>query len=83
MTRNPLPEREHLERVRIGATLCGIRKARGMSQDELAKALTKSRPYISNIEAGRKPLTHQLLIQIADILEVDRRDITQNWDAVA
>lgn len=72
-----------LERARIGATLRTLRKTRGLSADSLATTLGISRPYLSNIEAGRKPLTHQLLIQAADVLEVDRRWITQNWDAVA
>lgn len=83
MTRNPLPAREVLERARIGATIRTLRKTRGLSTDSLATSLGISRPYLSNIEAGRKPLTHQLLVQLADLLEVDRRDITQNWDAVA
>lgn len=84
MSPNTLPERERLARVRIGGTVRGIRKARGMTQGELADAVGKARTYIANIEAGRKPLPLPLLIEIADALNIDRRDITQlNWDAVA
>ena len=58
------------ERVRIGATLRAIREARGVRVGELAKLAEVSSPYLSNIEAGRKPLTPVLTIRIAKLLNV-------------
>jgi transcriptional regulator with XRE-family HTH domain len=70
MTRNELPQDEADERVRIGATVRELREARHLGLDEMANAVKISRPYLSNIEAGRKPLTPQLLGRIADVLDV-------------
>ena len=41
-----------------------------MTADQLATAVGKSRPYIANIEAGRKPLPAKLLPRIAAALHV-------------
>lgn len=63
-----LPEQQ--ERDRVGATIRAIRELRGFTPDEFANELGISRPYLSNIEAGRKPLTQILLARIAKKLEV-------------
>lgn len=70
MTTNTEPTAEEQERARIGATVRELREARHVTLDELARVLNISRPYLSNIEAGRKPLTPQLLGRIADVLAV-------------
>lgn len=70
MTPNKLPDNEADERTRIGATIRELREARQVTLDELAAAIDKSRPYLSNIEAGRKPLTPTLLGAIAKVLRV-------------
>jgi transcriptional regulator with XRE-family HTH domain len=70
MTRQKLPETEAQERIRIGATLRQLREARHVSLDELARAIDKSRPYLSRIESGDKPLTAELLGRIAHVLDV-------------
>lgn len=64
------------EWVRQGATVRQMREMRGLSVDDLAKRLrlsggrSVSRPYMSNIEAGRKRLTPTLAAQIAEVLVV-------------
>lgn len=65
-----LPPEELDERERIGATLREMREMRGFKPDELASEIGISRPYLANIEAGRKPLTPVLLARLAKVLEV-------------
>lgn len=56
-----------------------IRLYRGMKQGDLAKAAGLSRPYLAEIEAGRKRGSASFLKQIADALDVDMDLIvTQN-----
>jgi transcriptional regulator with XRE-family HTH domain len=62
-TKNP-------EMVRVGRTLSTLRERYGYTQQGLADALGVSRPYISLIELGRKPLQDRLLARVADILEI-------------
>jgi transcriptional regulator with XRE-family HTH domain len=56
--------------TRVGQTIRTMREMRGMTADQLATAVGKSRPYIANIEAGRKPLPPKLLPRVADALHV-------------
>lgn len=65
------------ERIRIGATVREFRQARGIRQEELAEALGISRSYLSNIEAGRKPLTKLLLAKFAAHLNVTQASIVR------
>lgn len=61
---------EQSERDRIGATVRQLREMRGFTPDEFANEVGISRPYLANIEAGRKPLTEILLARIAQALSV-------------
>lgn len=70
MTGKPLSEADQAERDRIGATIRQIREMRGFKPDEFASKINISRPYLANIEAGRKPLTEILLARIAKELSV-------------
>lgn len=70
MTPKTLQAAETVERNRIGATLRQLREIRGYKPDELASKVGISRPYLANIEAGRKPLTQILLAKIAAELNV-------------
>lgn len=65
-------KREHPdpEWVRIGATLRTIREDRGFKVGELANELDISYAYLSNIEAGRKRMTPQLLAKVSRVLGV-------------
>lgn len=47
-----------------------MRELRGLTVDQLARGVLKSRPYVANIEAGRKPLTPPMLVAIAGVLGV-------------
>lgn len=77
MGRKPLPENEALERQRVGATIRALRESQNHKPDEFACKVGISRPYLMNIEAGRKPLTWDLLSRIAEALSVGRGSIAR------
>lgn len=59
------------ERVRIGATCRGFREKAGLKLGQAANALDISYAYLSNIEAGRKPLTEVLLARMSSLYRVE------------
>ncbi len=64
--------RPNPEWVRVGTTLRTIRELRGFKPDPFASAIGISRPYLANIEAGRKKLTNVLLARAAAELQVEQ-----------
>lgn len=58
------------EHVRTGATLRQIRELRGLKVGELSNLLGISYAYLSNIEAGRKPLTDTLAAKASEVLKI-------------
>lgn len=71
------------EWVRIGATLRTFRELRGEKPDPFASAIGISRPYLANIEAGRKKLTNVILARAAARLQVEQVAIMLPVDEVA
>lgn len=69
-TTSPSPSELLPEDVRIGATVKALREARGMSQEQLAQAAMLSRPYLANIEAGRKRPSIKAVARLAAELHV-------------
>lgn len=63
------------EDAHVGTLIMTHRKARGMTQEELANALGKSRPQIANIEAGRSSFDVRQLREYADALGVSAREL--------
>lgn len=63
---------ELAERQRVGATLRTIRQTRGWKLGDFATQLDISYAYLSNIEAGRKPLPDHLLARAARLLDVEQ-----------
>lgn len=63
---------EQAERERVGATLRTLRTTRGWGLGPFATEIGISYSYLSNIEAGRKPLTDILLARAARLLEVEQ-----------
>ena len=59
------PRELNPEWVRQGETLKTFREMRGLKVGELASRLDISYAYLSNIEAGRKRLTPQLVAKAA------------------
>lgn len=69
--------------VRVGATLRTLRELRGERPDPFASGIGISRPYLANIEAGRKKLTNVLLARAADRLNVEQIAIMRPAEDVA
>lgn len=65
-----ITELEQRERERVGATLKKLHEMRGHNVNEFSEQLGISYSYLSNIEAGRKPLTDRLLARAASVLGV-------------
>ena len=76
----PFPEDDW---VRVGETLRTLRETRGFKPDEFANAIGVSRPYLANIEAGRKKLTNILLARCASTLAVPQLAIMRERQEVA
>ena len=72
MTPKKTTDAEQAERHRVGATLRTLRTTRGWKLGDFATELNISYAYLSNIEAGRKPLTDVLLARAAKTLDVDQ-----------
>ena len=73
----------HLNELRLlGLTIAYYRRARGMTQAELAEAVHISRTHISNIEApnSRTSVSLNRLFDIADALGVSVKDLLNFQD---
>lgn len=57
---------------RIGATLRHFRELRGYKPEQFAQQIGISRPYLANIEAGRRALSNVLLSRAAEALRVEQ-----------
>ncbi len=60
---------------RFGARLHELRKARDMSQEELAFAADLDRSYLSAIERGKRNLSLVNIHRIADALQVGAEEL--------
>ena len=60
---------------KFGKNIAKYRKAKGLSQNKLAEILGVSREHLGNIEIGKKTPTMDLLIKIAETLEVKEKDL--------
>lgn len=78
MPKNSPPKPLDPERMRVGATARAFREKRGLRLNEAASELVISYAYLSNIEAGRKPLTRVLLARMADLYDVEQIAIARS-----
>lgn len=72
MTPKIVTEADMAERQRVGATLRTLRLTRGWKLGDFATHLDISYAYLSNIEAGRKPLPDHLLARAARLLDIEQ-----------
>lgn len=56
--------------IRVGATIKALREARGLTQEQLARRARLSRPYLANVEVGRKRLSIRSAARVAAALAV-------------
>lgn len=59
----------------IGARVRHHRKQNGMSQEELAERAATSRVYISNIERGESAPSLEMILNIANTLNISADDL--------
>lgn len=62
------------KRTLIGLNIGYYRRARNMTQIELAEALSISSNYLSQVERGCKTLSLDKLLQLAEVLGVDEKE---------
>ncbi|MDG4882431.1 helix-turn-helix transcriptional regulator [Mesorhizobium sp. WSM4884] len=67
-----MPKSVHSERHRmIAAALASHRRAKGLSQAEVAKVLGRHQPFVANIESGERRVDLVELMDIAKIIDLD------------
>ena len=64
-----------MDYYKIGQRIRKIRKAHGLSQEELAEKVDISVTHMSHIETGNTKLSLQVLVDIAKALEVRADDL--------
>lgn len=64
-----------LDYVKIGSKIRSLRKAKGMSQEQLAERIWISTTHMSHIETGSTKLSLPVLVDIANALGVGADDI--------
>ena len=57
--------------IEIGKRIAAARVASGMTQAELAEAISLSRTSVTNIEVGRQKILVHMLLEIAALLRVE------------
>ena len=60
-----------MEAAKVGVRIQEVRRARGLTQAELAQAVDITPKYLSNIECGAKIPKFETFIAIANALEID------------
>lgn len=71
-----------MDYYKIGQRIRKIRKAHGMSQEELAERVDISTTHMSHIETGNTKLSLPVLVDIATVLEVKTDDLL-NYNSAA
>ena len=71
-----------MDYYKIGQQIRKIRKAHGLSQEELAEKVNISTTHMSHIETGNTKLSLPVFVDIAAALEVRTDDLLDNSTAV-
>lgn len=71
-----------MDYYKIGQRIRKIRKAHGLSQEELAEKVDISTTHMSHIETGNTKLSLPVLVDIAAALEVRTDDLLNDSGAV-
>lgn len=72
-----------MDYYKIGQKVRKIRKARGLSQEELAEKIDISITHMSHIETGNTKLSLPVFVDIANALEVRTDDLLDSNPAAA
>ncbi|MGV2985906.1 helix-turn-helix domain-containing protein [Microbacterium sp. AGC85] len=68
-----MPSSTH--RARFGARVRSLREEHGMSQESFAHLAGLDRTYVSGIERGRRNPTLEVIVQLADALDVSPAEL--------
>jgi transcriptional regulator with XRE-family HTH domain len=68
------------ELKKLGANIRAIRRSQNLSQEALAEISGLSRPFITQVEHGKRDLSYRTLSIIADALGVKKSEITAQAD---
>ena len=71
-----MPVSNEQKKIIIGLNIGYYRRARHLTQIELADSLDISANYLSQVERGYKTLSLDKLLKLAEVLEVDEKDLT-------
>jgi transcriptional regulator with XRE-family HTH domain len=67
----------------VGVRVRRLRSSRHLTQEQLAQHLSLARTSVTNIEAGRQPLSAYLMWRLADILACPIEDLLPRPDELA
>lgn len=71
-----------MDYYKLGQRIRKIRKAHGLSQEELAERVNISTTHMSHIETGNTKLSLAVLVDIAAVLEVRTDDLLRSGPEV-
>lgn len=63
------------DRMAFGQMIRDRRRQLELTQDELARRIRTSTPYIGHIESGKRHPSDEILTRMADVLGFDRREL--------
>src|SRR5271157_3390864 len=63
------------EKSKFGQMIRDRRRQLELTQEELARRIRTSTPYIGHIESGKRHPSDEILTRIADVLGFDRREL--------
>lgn len=72
--------KDNLNYEEIGKRIQKIRTDKGITQDELAKAIDSSQKYISSIENGKHKIYLSTAVAIANLLKVPLESLINDYD---
>lgn len=72
-----------MDYYKIGQRIRKVRKAHGMSQEELAERVDISTTHMSHIETGNTKLSLPVLVAVAAVLEVRTDDLLNESAAIS
>jgi transcriptional regulator with XRE-family HTH domain len=63
------------DKITLGQMIRDRRRQLELTQDELARRIRTSTPYIGHIESGKRHPSDEILTRMADVLGFDRREL--------
>jgi transcriptional regulator with XRE-family HTH domain len=63
------------DNIRFGQMIRDRRRQLELTQEELARRILTSTPYIGHIESGKRHPSDEILTRLADVLSFDRREL--------